>query len=74
MTKIVKEELKRIPKDRDYDAQGELRLLYNAVRRRDLKYGKTKEETLSHCIETVKKRYPSWLPSYEKNFFRLRFW
>jgi len=69
MTQIVNEELKHIP--RGYDVpQGVLRYLYNMVRRRDLKRGKIKQETLSYCVDLIKKDHPTWKPEYDNNFFR----
>lgn len=71
MTKIVKEELEHIPRGKNYDVQAELRLLYNAVRRQDLKLGRSKEETLAHCIEVLKQNHASVKPHFDENFFKL---
>ncbi|MCP8313136.1 MAG: hypothetical protein H3Z53_02025 [archaeon] len=48
MTKIVNEELKHIPRG-SYD-QNKLRLLYNIVRRMDLKSRKNRTDTLSTAL------------------------
>ena len=71
MTRIVNEELKHIPRTgrHIYDAQAQLRAMYNAMRRHDLKSGKTKDDTLSHCIKFLKKDNPSWLPRFDQTFF-----
>lgn len=71
MTRIVNEELAHIPRTNrhNYDGQAELRALYNAGRRQDLKMGKTKQHTLAHCIEFVKKDRPTWQPVFDKEYF-----
>ena len=72
MTRIVNEELAHIPRTgrRIYDGQAELRAFYNSVRREGLKLGKTNEETLAHCIQSVKKDRPTWQPVFDKEFFQ----
>lgn len=73
MTRIVNEELAHIPRTgrRILDAQALLRAHYNALRRHDLKVGKTKEQTLAECIEFLRKDHPSWQPRFDKAFFRI---
>jgi len=72
MTKIVKSELEHIPKGDKGSPQNELRLLYNARRRRDLvKTSKVKEETLQDCVKTLKEKYPNFVPTYNENFFKM---
>lgn len=73
MTQIVNEELAHIPRTgrHIHDGQAELRGFYNALRREGLKLGKTKEETLAHCIAFVKKDRPSWQPVFDKEFFHM---
>ncbi len=68
MTRIVNEELKHIPDDYEHEEQRTLRFVYNAVRRRDIKNNKTKEESLVYCIDLVKKDHPSWSPIYDPTF------
>ncbi len=70
MTRVVNDELEHLPRIKDWDAQAELRLVYNALRRQDLKLGRNKEYTLARCIEHVRKENPSWTPSYDQNYFR----
>ena len=72
MTKVVNDELTHISEIYDDLSQAGLRSMYNASRRHGLKIGKTKEETLSICIEMIKKDYPSWQPQYDKNFFMIK--
>ena len=70
MTDIVSEELTHIPSG--YGVRhGWLRYYYNNVRRRDLVKGKTKEETLSYCIDEIRKDNPNWNPEYDITFFKI---
>jgi len=70
MTRIVKEELRHIPSG-DGVMHGWLRTYYNRRRRHDLSKGKTKEETMSWCIDEIRKESPSWLPEYDITFFKI---
>ncbi len=70
MTNIVSEELTHIPKGFGV-THGLLRYFYNMARRRDLAKGKTKEETLSYCINEIKKDNPNWNPEYDITFFKI---
>lgn len=71
MTRIVNDELEHLPRTKDWDAQAELRLVYNALRRQDLKLGRSRENTLARCIEQLRKENPSWTPSYDRNYFKV---
>jgi len=71
MRKLIDEELTHIPKVYGDNRQSELRLIYNASRLHGLKIGKTKEETLSLNIESLKKDHPSWKPTFDSSFFKL---
>lgn len=71
MTQIVNEELSHIPKVYGSIEQAELRAVYNMSRRRGLKVGQNKEDTLRSSIEVIKKSNPSWMPSFDKEFFRI---
>ena len=70
MTRIVKEELRHIPSG-DGVMHGWLRTYYNRRRRHDLSKGKTKEETLSWCIDEIRKESPDWLAEYDITFFKI---
>ncbi len=70
MTKVVNEELMHIPRDKEYNTQAVFRALYNTMRRHHLTKGKTKEETITECVDYLKKEYPGCNPLYDKNFFR----
>lgn len=69
MTRIVKEELKHIPSG-DGVMHGWLRTYYNRWRRQDLKNGKTKEETMTRCIEALRQENPSYLAEYDITFLK----
>ena len=69
MTDMVKEELTHIPSGTD--RHGWLRTYYNRRRRHDLAKGKTKEETLSWCIDEIRKEDPNWHPEYDPTFFKI---
>lgn len=45
--------------------------VYNSTRRYGLKLGETKEKALARSIEGLKKDYPTWRPSYDRDYFRL---
>src|SRR2546426_799351 len=68
MTRLVNDELTHIPEVHDDIIQAGLRSSYNASRRHSLKIGKTKEETLSLCIEWLKKDNQSLSAAQEVGF------
>ena len=68
MADIVKEELRHIPRG-DGRMHGWLRAYYNRRRMHDLAEGKTKEETLSWCLDVLRKEDPNWNPEYDITFF-----
>ena len=69
MTDIVSEELKHIPSGYGR-MHGWLRTYYNRRRRHDLAKGNTKEETLSWCIDEIRKEDSNWHPEYDITFFK----
>ena len=70
MTRIVKEELRHIPDG--YGARhGWLRNYYNRWRRQDLSKGKSKEETMTRCIDAIREQDPNWNPEYDITFFKI---
>jgi len=70
MTNIVNEELTHIPRGHGVTHRW-LRYYYNNERRRDLVKGKTKENTLSYCIDLIRKDNPNWNPEYDIIFFKI---
>ena len=71
MTKIVKSELKHIPKGPKGSTQNRLRIYYNAWRRRNLLRGKSKEQTLEEAIKMLKEDHPDFNPKFNKDFFEI---
>lgn len=72
MISLVNEELLHIPKVYNSIEQAQLRSTYNAMRRHNITLGKTKEETILSCIESIRKdNKPDWQPQYDKNFFEV---
>lgn len=69
MTRVVNDELGHIPRGKDFDSQAQLRLYYNALRREDLKLGRTKQETLSRCVNALKQSNPAAQPRFDASFF-----
>lgn len=62
-------ELEHIPKGRF--PQGIFRGTYYWLRMNSLKTGVgTKKEILAKAIESIKKDYPDFEPTYDKNFFK----
>jgi len=70
MNRIVKRELKHIPKGEKGSLQNFLRFSYNALRRKHLTLRKTRDYTLKELIEKIKKNYPDFIPIYDKGYFK----
>ena len=70
MTDIVREELAHIPSGYGV-MHGWLWHYYNRRRRHDLTKGKTKEETLTWCIDEIRKENLNWNPEYDITFFKI---
>jgi hypothetical protein len=71
MNRIVKRELKFIPRGEKGSLQNFLRFSYNALRRKNLTLRKTRDATLKELIEKIKKAYPDFVPLYDKNYFKI---
>jgi len=71
MNRIVKRELKHIPRGEKRSLQNFLRFSYNAFRRKHLTLRKTRDATLKELIERIKKAYPNFVPLYDKNYFNI---
>jgi len=69
--RLLKEELEHIPREYGNLPQNMLRAVYNSSRRYGLKLGESKEKALLRSIEALKKDYPAWQPSYDRDYFRL---
>jgi len=70
MNRIVKRELKHIPRGEKGSLQNFLRFSYNAFRRRHLTLRKTRDYTLKELIKKIKKTYPDFIPIYDKGYFK----
>ena len=71
MNRIVKRELKHIPRGEKGSLQNFLRFSYNALRRQHLTLRKTRDVTLKELIEKIKKAYPDFVPRYDKSYFNI---
>jgi hypothetical protein len=71
MNRIVKRELKYIPRGEKGSLQNFLRFSYNALRRKHLTLRKTRDYTLKELIEKIKKTYPDFIPIYDKDYFKI---
>lgn len=69
MTRIVNEDLRHIGMGMDANAQSIMRNIYNSKRRHDLSLGKSKKETLEFCLNYIKKEHPSFVVSYDPEYF-----
>jgi len=58
MNRIVKRELKHVPRGEKGSLQNFLRFSYNALRRKHLTLRKTRDETLGELIEKIEKLTP----------------
>lgn len=71
MNRIVKRELKFIPRGERGSVQNFLRFCYNALRRKHLTLRKTRDETLKELIQKISKAHPNFIPHYDKNYFKI---
>jgi hypothetical protein len=71
MNRIVKRELKHIPRGEKGSLQNFLRFSFNALRRKHLTLRKTRDETLKELIEKIKKANPDFIPKYDKDYFKI---
>jgi len=72
ITKVVKEELRHIPRGEKRSLQNYLRFFYNALRRHHMaKTDKIKEDTLKEAILSLKKINQKFHPKYDKEFFKI---
>jgi|GEM_PF-2896455 hypothetical protein len=69
---IVAEDLMHIRLGPDVEIQHELRVLFNARRKKDLADGFARKETIIHCIDYIKRVYPGWRPNIDRAYFDLR--
>jgi len=67
----VAEDLRRIRLGPDTDIQHELRVIFNSRRKHDLVEGHTRKETITYCIDFVRRMYPGWRPNVDTVYFDL---
>ena len=72
MIRIVRLELKHIPRGLRGSAQNKLRLYYNGMRRHDLSINPKipARESLKKALERLRKDYPDYPFRYNAEFFR----
>ncbi len=67
----VDEDLKHIPRGLRGSTQNSLRFYYYDLRKHDIaKEPKTKEETLKKAIAELRKKEPTFVPQYDRNYFK----
>lgn len=71
MNRIVKSELRHIPRGERGSLQNFLRFSYNALRRRYLTLNRTRHETLRELVDKIRKAHPDFSPEYDKEYFRV---
>ena len=71
MNRIVKLDLKHIPRGEKGALQNFVRFSYNALRRQHLTLGKSKHETLKEITQKIKKAYPDFIPNYDRSYFKM---
>ena len=71
MNRIVKSELKHIPRGERGSLQNFLRFAYNALRRRYLNLNRSRHETLRELVDKIRKAHPDFNPEYDKEYFKV---
>ncbi len=71
MNRVVKFELKHLPKGERGSLQNFLRFSYNALRRKHFTLGLTRHETLRDLVDKIQKSYPDFIPEYDKDYFKI---
>jgi len=71
INRVVKWELKHIPKGDKGSPQNSLRFSYNILRRKHLTQRKSRHETLKELVEKMRKIHPDFIPIYDKEIFKI---
>ena len=71
MNRIVKSELKHIPRGETGSLQNLLRFSYNALRRKHMTLGISRHDTLKELVEKIQIVHPDFTPLYDKDIFRI---
>ena len=71
VNRVVKWELKYIPRGDKGSLQNSLRFSYNILRRKHMTLRKSRHETLKELVEKMKRIYPDFTPLYDKEIFKI---
>ena len=69
--RIIKFELKYIPKGSKGSTQNKLRFHYVAHRRKGMAKGLSRDQCLKDSINKLKKDHPEFEPMFDEDFFRI---
>ena len=71
INRVVKWELKHIPRGDKGSLQNSLRFSYNILRRKHLALRKSRHETLKELVERMQRIHPDFTPLYDKEIFKI---
>jgi len=71
INRIIKRELKHIPRGDKGSLQNILRFSYNILRRKHLTQRKSRHETLKELVERMQRIHPDFTPIYDKEIFKI---
>jgi len=71
INRVVKWELKYIPRGDKGSLQNVLRFSYNILRRKHLTSRKSRHETLKELVERMQRIHPDFTPIYDKEIFKI---
>jgi len=71
VNRIIKFELRYIPKGSKGTTQNRLRFYYVAYRRKGLAKGLSREQCLKDAIDKLKKDHPEFDPAFDEDFFKI---
>lgn len=71
INKIIKFEVKYIPKGSKGSTQNKLRFYYVAYRRKGIAKGLSREQCLKEAIDKLNKDHPEFEPMFDGDFFKI---
>jgi hypothetical protein len=71
INKIIKFEVKYIPKGSKGSTQNKLRFYYVAYRRKGTAKGLSRDQCLKDAIDKLKKDHPKFEPMFDEDFFKI---
>jgi hypothetical protein len=71
VNRIIKFELRYIPKGSKGTTQNRLRFYYVAYRRKGLAKGLSRDQCLKDAIDKLKKDHPEFDPEFDEDFFKI---